>query len=157
MILAVLSGRAGFDTDKSEPAQKGFSGQSGRVDMREAGRSGHSATVAVSATPTASRGVQDAPASVVSVKPRRLGDQRIQHYELAAIMRKLRDTLSERYLRAFEAGTMPEDTCAPRIAVVQVGAESPPRRRGQSSGSFQARDNGIICRYEERRITKADG
>jgi site-specific DNA recombinase len=41
-----------------------------------------------------------------------------QQSELAAIQDKLAETRAalDRYFRAFEAGTMPEDTCAPRIA-----------------------------------------
>jgi site-specific DNA recombinase len=41
-----------------------------------------------------------------------------QQSELAATQRKLADTRAalDRYFRAFEAGTMPEATCAPRIA-----------------------------------------
>jgi site-specific DNA recombinase len=41
-----------------------------------------------------------------------------QQSELAAIQDKLAKTRAamDRYFRAFEAGTMPEDTCAPRIA-----------------------------------------
>ena len=41
-----------------------------------------------------------------------------QQSELAVIQGKLAETRAamDRYFRAFEAGTMPEDTCAPRIA-----------------------------------------
>ena len=41
-----------------------------------------------------------------------------QQSELSAMQRKLAKTRAamDRYFRAFEAGTMPEDTCAPRIA-----------------------------------------
>jgi hypothetical protein len=45
---------------------------------------------------------------------------------LAAIQDKLTDTRAalERYFRAFEAGTMPEDTCAPRIAILSEKAKA---------------------------------
>ncbi len=49
-----------------------------------------------------------------------------QQSELAAIQDKLTETRAalERYFRAFEAGTMPEDTCAPRIATLSEQAKA---------------------------------
>jgi site-specific DNA recombinase len=49
-----------------------------------------------------------------------------QQSELAAIRDKLTDTRAalDRYFRAFEAGTMPEDTCAPRIASLSEQAKA---------------------------------
>ncbi len=49
-----------------------------------------------------------------------------QQSELAAIQDKLTETRAalERYFRAFEAGTMPEDTCAPRIATLSQQAKA---------------------------------
>jgi site-specific DNA recombinase len=53
--------------------------------------------------------------------------------ELAAIKQKLAETRSalERYFRAFEAGTMPEDTCAPRIATLNEQAKALEARAGE--------------------------
>jgi len=49
-----------------------------------------------------------------------------QQSELAAIQDKLTETRAalDRYFRAFEAGTMPEDTCAPRIASLSEQVKS---------------------------------
>jgi site-specific DNA recombinase len=49
-----------------------------------------------------------------------------QQSELAAIQDKLTETRAalDRYFRAFEAGTMPEDTCAPRIASLSEQAKA---------------------------------
>jgi len=49
-----------------------------------------------------------------------------QQNELAAIKGKLADTRAamDRYFRAFETGTMPEDTCAPRIAALSNEAKA---------------------------------
>ena len=46
--------------------------------------------------------------------------------ELAGVQRKLTETRAalDRYFRAFEAGTMPEDTCAPRIATLNEQAKA---------------------------------
>lgn len=53
--------------------------------------------------------------------------------ELAAIKQKLAETRSAmgRYFRAFEAGTMPEDTCAPRIATLNEQAKALEARTGE--------------------------
>jgi site-specific DNA recombinase len=49
-----------------------------------------------------------------------------QQSELAAVEDKLSETRAalDRYFRAFEAGTMPEDTCAPRIASLSQQAKA---------------------------------
>ncbi len=46
--------------------------------------------------------------------------------ELAGVQHKLTETRAalDRYFRAFEAGTMPEDTCAPRIAALNEQAKA---------------------------------
>jgi site-specific DNA recombinase len=53
--------------------------------------------------------------------------------ELAAIKQKLAETRSalDRYFRAFEAGTMPENTCAPRIATLNEQAKVLEARAGE--------------------------
>jgi site-specific DNA recombinase len=49
-----------------------------------------------------------------------------QQSELAGVQDKLAETraVMDRYFRAFEAGTMPEDTCAPRIASLSEQAKA---------------------------------
>jgi site-specific DNA recombinase len=49
-----------------------------------------------------------------------------QQGEITAVQRKLTETRAamDRYFRAFEAGTMPEDTCAPRIAALSEEAKA---------------------------------
>ena len=49
-----------------------------------------------------------------------------QQSELAGIQDKITETRAalDRYFRAFEAGTMPEDTCAPRIANLSEQAKA---------------------------------
>jgi len=49
-----------------------------------------------------------------------------QQSELDGVQRKLAETRAamDRYFRAFEAGTMPEDTCAPRIAALAEEAKA---------------------------------
>ena len=49
-----------------------------------------------------------------------------QQSELAGVQDKLAETRTamDRYFRAFEAGTMPEDTCAPRIASLSEQAKA---------------------------------
>ena len=42
----------------------------------------------------------------------------------AIYTKKLTDPALDRYFRAFEAGTMPEDTCAPRIASLSEQAKA---------------------------------
>lgn len=46
--------------------------------------------------------------------------------ELTGVQHKLTETRTamDRYFRAFEAGTMPEDTCAPRIAALSEQAKA---------------------------------
>src|SRR6202034_3909513 len=53
--------------------------------------------------------------------------------ELAAIQDKLTETRAalDRYFRAFESGTMPEDTCAPRIASLSEQAKALERRASE--------------------------
>ncbi len=56
-----------------------------------------------------------------------------QQSELAAIQDKLTETRTalDRYFRAFESGTMPEDTCAPRIASLSEQAKALERRASE--------------------------
>jgi site-specific DNA recombinase len=56
-----------------------------------------------------------------------------QQSELAALQDKLTDTRAalDRYFHAFEAGTMPEDTCAPRIASLSEQANALERRASE--------------------------
>jgi site-specific DNA recombinase len=56
-----------------------------------------------------------------------------QQSELAAIQDKLTETRTalDRYFRAFEAGTMPEDTCPPRIASLSEQAKALERRASE--------------------------
>ena len=56
-----------------------------------------------------------------------------QQSELDAVQRKLAETRAamDRYFRAFEAGTMPEDTCAPRIATLSEQAKTFERRASE--------------------------
>ena len=56
-----------------------------------------------------------------------------QQSELAAIQQKLTDTRTaiDRYFHAFEAGTMPEDTCAPRITSLNEQAKALERRASE--------------------------
>jgi site-specific DNA recombinase len=56
-----------------------------------------------------------------------------QQSELAAMQLKLSQTRAamDRYFRAFEAGTMPEETCAPRIAALAEEAKALERRAGE--------------------------
>jgi site-specific DNA recombinase len=56
-----------------------------------------------------------------------------QQSELAAMQHKLAETRAamDRYFRAFEAGTMPEDTCAPRIASLSEQAKALERRASE--------------------------
>jgi site-specific DNA recombinase len=56
-----------------------------------------------------------------------------QQSELAGIQDKLTETRAalDRYFRAFEAGTMPEDTCAPRIASLSEQAKALERRASE--------------------------
>jgi site-specific DNA recombinase len=59
-----------------------------------------------------------------------------QQSELAAIQGKLTETRAVlgRYFRAFEAGTMPEDTCAPRIASLSEQAKALESMAGELAG-----------------------
>ena len=56
-----------------------------------------------------------------------------QQSELDATQRKLAETRTtmDRYFRAFEAGTMPEDTCAPRIASLNEETKALERRANE--------------------------
>jgi site-specific DNA recombinase len=56
-----------------------------------------------------------------------------QQSELAGIQDKITETRAalDRYFRAFEAGTMPEDTCAPRIATLSEQAKALERRASE--------------------------
>jgi len=56
-----------------------------------------------------------------------------QQSELTAMRRKLSETRAamDRYFRAFEAGTMPEDTCTPRIASLNEQAKALERRASE--------------------------
>ena len=55
--------------------------------------------------------------------------------ELAAVKRKLAETQAamDRYFRAFENGTMPEDTCAPRLAALNEQAKGLQARASELS------------------------
>ena len=65
-----------------------------------------------------------------------------QDAELAATERKLADTRAalERYFRAFETGTMPEDACAPRIAALTEEAAGIERRRAELTQAAEIED-----------------
>ncbi len=67
-----------------------------------------------------------------------------QQSELAGIQGKITETRAalDRYFRAFEAGTMPEDTCAPRIA--SLGSALCPRRRLRSGSRGDALRRGVV-------------
>jgi site-specific DNA recombinase len=60
-----------------------------------------------------------------------------QQSELAGVQDKLAETraVMDRYFRAFEAGTMPEDTCAPRIASLSEQAKALETRASESPAS----------------------
>jgi hypothetical protein len=72
----------------------------------------------------------------------RLTEREDDHqHELAAIERKLAETQTamDRYFRAFETGSMPEDTCAPRIAVL-----------GEEAKALQARASELGTQNDEQ-------
>ncbi len=60
-----------------------------------------------------------------------------QQSELAAVQQKLAETraVMDRYFRAFENGTMPEDTCASRIASLNEQAKTLERRASELAAS----------------------
>ena len=72
-----------------------------------------------------------------------------QQDELTATQRKLADTRAamDRYFHAFETGSMPEDTCAPRIAVLSEEAKA-----------LQARASELAAQNDEQpeRTTPAE-
>jgi chromosome segregation ATPase len=72
-----------------------------------------------------------------------------QQNELAAIQGKLSETRAamDHYFRAFETGTMPEDTCAPRIAALSNEAKA-----------LEARASELAAQGEEQpeRATSSD-
>ncbi len=59
-----------------------------------------------------------------------------QQSELAGVQDKLAETRAamDRYFRAFETGTMPEDTCAPRIASLSEQAKALETRASELAG-----------------------
>jgi site-specific DNA recombinase len=64
----------------------------------------------------------------------RLSKREDEHQsELAGVQHKLGETHAamDRYFRAFEVGTMPEDTCAPRIAALSEQAKALERRASE--------------------------
>lgn len=78
-----------------------------------------------------------------------------QQSELGGIQDKITETRAalDRYFRAFEAGTMPEDTCAPRIASLSEQAKHlsaapanlPPSKTTTSTPSASAPPTSTSC------------
>ena len=66
-----------------------------------------------------------------------------QQSELDGVQLKLAETRAamDRYFRAFEAGTMPEDTCAPRIATLTEETKALERRASELARSKTTTSN----------------